>query len=95
MKVSLSQRAKEEIFKENINNKALRIYVAGFGWGGPKFGLSLDEVKEGDVVKESDGLKFVVDKDLDKEYKEVIVDFTKNWLGRQYIVSLRYGGRRY
>ncbi|SDK85682.1 hypothetical protein SAMN05660472_02141 [Natronincola ferrireducens] len=54
--------------------------------------MSLDEAKNTDVVKEVEGIKFAVDKSLDEQYKEVIVDYAKGWFSKQFIVSLKYGG---
>lgn len=92
MKIKLSEAAKAEILKQDMKGKAARIYVAGFGWGGPKLGLSLDEIKDTDVVRDIDGVKFVIEKSLDQQYQEVLVDYEKSWFGKQFVVSLGYGG---
>ncbi len=52
MKIELTETAQEELKKvleSRKDNKPLRIYIAGYGWGGPSFGLALDEPKEGDA----------------------------------------------
>lgn len=72
------------IVKENIANSlkaalqrsgkdAVRFDIVGFGWGGPEFGIVLDEQRENDTVFEKYGVKFVVDKEFDFLIEEVEV----------------------
>ena len=40
-------------------NKYLRISIQGIGWGGPRFGLTLDELNENDEQVEISGIKLL------------------------------------
>lgn len=92
MQIHLTEEAKKEILKQNPENKNVRIYVSGIGWGGPKLGLSLEEAKGTDEAKEVEGLQFIVDDTLRGQNQDVIVDFAKSWFGKQFIVSLKDSG---
>ena len=59
--------------KEEITS--LRINLAGFGWGGPSFGLVLDEQKENDEVFDIEGISFLVSGDL-KQFEGFEVDYS-------------------
>jgi Fe-S cluster assembly iron-binding protein IscA len=54
--------------------------------------LSLDEAKETDVAKEVDGIGFVVDEDTDKQFGNVIVDYSSGFLGKRFMVNYAGGG---
>ena len=61
MKIDLTNKAKaelENLMKSREDKKPLRIYIASFGWGGPAFGLALDEFKEGDLKTEINDFTF-------------------------------------
>lgn len=49
--LNISETAQSEIKKVETENpgKRLRIIMAGFGWGGPRLGLALDEFNEEDL----------------------------------------------
>ncbi len=72
MKISTTQETIDEI-KKIVDSKAdqptnVRIYIAGMGWGGPSYGLSLDEKNETDLTDDSNGITFVMDKDLHEKW---------------------------
>lgn len=49
----------------SISNKsAVRVNMAGFGWGGPNLNVVLDEQQQNDIVVEKDGIKFVIEEKL-------------------------------
>ena len=90
MKINLTDRAKEELKKvqeEKDNEKAVRIYVAGHGWGGPSFGLALDEQKDDDLTMDVDGLKFVYEKDLEEAFEDFNVDFNDKGFQKGFTVT--------
>lgn len=90
MKINITDKAinelKKVLEKRKEAAKGVRVYMAGFGWGGPSFGLALDEQKEDDEVEEIDGLKILVDKDTATTFKEFTIDYTNNWLGKGFRV---------
>lgn len=89
MKVKITDIAQKELKKtlESIKNrKPLRIYVAGYGWGGPSFGLALDELKEGDMKVEVDDYTFLIEEDLAENFGSFTIDYSNNWLRRGFTV---------
>ncbi len=54
--------------------------------------MSLDEAKENDITKEVEGIEFVVDKEVDEQFGNVIVDFSSGFLGKRFMVNYAGGG---
>lgn len=63
--------------------KYVRIFVAGYGWGGPTLGLALDELKDDDVTEEEGGISFIMEKYLSESLGDVEVLF----MGTGYYVA--------
>lgn len=89
--IYLTDLAKEELVK-TLESKAelshpVRLYITAFGWGGPRFGLALDEQQEVDKLIEVDGFKFVVEDDLYSQFAPFNVDFAKGWMGKGFVVN--------
>ena len=95
MKVDITERAQEElakVIKEKDNGKPLRIYIAAFGWGGPSFGLALDEQKEGDAKAEVGDFTFLLEEDLVDNFGAFTIDYSDNWLRKGFSVIPDRGG---
>ena len=96
MNIEITQLAQEELRKvlESKNNldRPLRLYIAGMGWGGPTFGIALDEQKEGDEVIKVDEFTFVLDEDMKNNFSDFNIDYSNNWLRRGFQVSAGRGG---
>lgn len=96
MNINITEKAKEELRKvleENKQNKkSLRIYIAGYGWGGPSFGLALDELKSRDKKVEVGDFTFLIEKDLADNFKGFTIDYSDNWLRRGFSVIPKKGG---
>lgn len=92
------QISKEAVIaiKEKYNfdqrDKNIRVFIKGFGWGGPKFGITLDGVKENDERKEVNGLNIIVEKDLLELYGGFDIDFLDSWIGKDFVVLSTKGG---
>lgn len=89
MKINLTERAKEElkkVIKEKETKKPLRIYLAGHGWGGPSFGIALDEQKDNDVVTEIDDITFVIEEDFADGFENFTVDYSDSFLRKGFSV---------
>ncbi len=89
MIIDLTTKATEELTKivENKNTeKPLRMFIAGYGWGGPSFGLALDERKEGDVETRVNDFTFVLEEGLEESFGKFTVDYSDNWLRRGFTV---------
>lgn len=96
MNINVTDKASKELKKylksKGLDDHSFRIYVAGFGWGGPNFGIALDEQKDGDKTQEIDGLTFVVEEDLTETYDSFKVDYSDNWLRKGFHVTSNIGG---
>lgn len=89
MKINLTNKAKEELIKirkEKQTDKPLRIYIAGYGWGGPSFGIALDEHKDGDLVTQIDDLTFLLEKDFAESFDKFTVDYNDSFLRKGFTV---------
>lgn len=83
MNVIIDNETKEALVNNlNKRNKsAVRLSIKGFGWGGPTFGVVLDEQTENDDVIEIDGIKFVAEKDISFVFDNVKVIHRKGLFG--------------
>ena len=62
--------------EENPDGKALRVYVEQGGCSGMQYGLTFDEVREGDVRQEFGKLLVVVDAFSAEYLRGSVVDFS-------------------
>ncbi len=96
MKIDVTNKANEELKKylesKNLGDHGFRIYIAGFGWGGPSFGIALDEQKDGDKVKKIDELTFLIEEDLTETYGSFTVDYSDSWLRKGFNIIPDVGG---
>lgn len=69
---------KDVISKQPDFPGTVRIFLAGMGWSGPSFGLSLDGVKDTDEKDDTNEVIFVMDKDLYDQVGEMKVEFVGN-----------------
>lgn len=96
MKVNVTDKANEELIKvlksKNDENKYVRIHIAGYGWGGPSFGLALDEQNDSDLLVDSGEIKFIINKDVVEQFGVFQVDYSNNWLRKGFMVIPDHGG---
>jgi iron-sulfur cluster insertion protein len=82
-----AKKVKNLIAEEKNPNLKLRIYISGGGCSGFQYGFSFDEnVGEGDVTVENDGVALVIDP---MSYQYLIgaeVDYTEGLEGAQFVV---------
>ena len=76
----------KKVLKAKNSDKSLRIYIAGYGWGGPTFGIALDEQKEGDSMTVVDDLTFLMESELEEMFNAFTVDYSDNWLRKGFSV---------
>lgn len=94
MKIELTERAQNElkrVLSTKNNGKSLRIYVAGYGWGGPSFGLALDELKEGDSLIDAGAYKFLVEEHLTESFGAFTIDYNDSWLKKGFTIMPEKG----
>ncbi|MBF0461115.1 MAG: iron-sulfur cluster insertion protein ErpA [Magnetococcales bacterium] len=79
----------EAILKEETNpNLKLRIFVAGGGCSGFKYGFTLDEKQdEGDTVVEQDGIQLLIDETSIVYLDGIEVDFVEDLNGSQFVIK--------
>lgn len=80
MKVTIADTAVstlKDILADNQDRpNNIRVYFAGIGWGGPSFGLALDEQNGEDLSYEVDGLNFVMSKEDYAKYGDIVIEDT-------------------
>ena len=89
MLVDVTSKAKDklnELLEGKEAEKSLRIYIAGYGWGGPTFGMALEEAKDGDEKVATEGFNFVVEEDLKEIYEQFTIDYSDSWLRKGFVV---------
>ena len=91
--INVTNKAAEkfnEVIKkvDNPENKMLRVSFEGFGWGGPNFELTLDELKgENDIIVETEGIKVIYDSEFKDYLNGVVINYSDNWFKRGFIIS--------
>ncbi|CAM2757076.1 HesB-like protein [Hathewaya histolytica] len=68
MSESALNELKELLKNSDIDTDIVRIIVSGMGCSGPRFGITLDEQKEDDLVEKIEDLTFLVQKDINEEF---------------------------
>lgn len=89
MKVEITELAQNELKKvmeSRKDKKPLRIYIAGYGWGGPSFGLALDELKEGDASVNVGEYTFLIEDYLTESFGSFTIDYSDNWLRKGFTI---------
>lgn len=80
MKVTLPETAVntlKDILKDNQDRPTnIRVYFAGIGWGGPSFGIALDEQKADDLEYDVEGLHFIMSKEDFDKYGNIVIEDT-------------------
>jgi HesB-like selenoprotein len=79
--------------KEAKDGSIVRLRMAGYGWGGPAFGLTLDEsINDNDTVVEEQEIKVAYDSSLANYLKGTLIDYRTNIFGQgQFQVITGYG----
>ena len=73
---------------ENQESNLLRIQVDGYGWGGPQFRLTLDELKgQNDKVIETNGLSVIYNKDIEEYLENMILDYEETSFSRGFTIK--------
>jgi len=88
MKIKVTEEALEQLRNRyNDVNKAFRVMINGFGWGGPVFGIVLDEQSTEDHMEEKEGIKFIVNTDISDQFGTFTVDYMSNFFRKGFVVS--------
>lgn len=76
---------------ESKNKEAVRVNIRGFGWGGPEFGIVLDEQKDEDEAVTVDGVKIVAERDIAYLFDNAKILYTKGLFGSRFQVVASNG----
>jgi iron-sulfur cluster assembly accessory protein len=67
---------KDLLAEQDRNDLTLRVYIAGSGCSGLKYGMALDEnIEDGDQIFESNGIRLVVDEESLPYLAGAVVDY--------------------
>lgn len=92
--VTVTTSAKEQLsqlLKEKQATAAIRVYIAGFGWGGPSLGLALDESKDDDKIFDQGSFKVIVNSDELENIGNIEIDYRNSNWGSGFSVRSTYG----
>lgn len=84
-----AEKFKSTVLKQKNSEKSmLRVSFGGYGWGGPRLHLTLDELKnENDIVIEAQGIKVVYNSDIKEYVQNSIIDYSNSWFQRGFIIK--------
>ena len=69
-------------------NAMLRVGFGGFGWGGPRFKLTLDEsLHENDILIENGEIKVVYESKLNDYLETAVIDYSDSWFNRGFQIK--------
>lgn len=60
----------KQMLREN-SKSGIRVYFAGFGWGGPNIGMALDEPESEDKVVIINEIQVLLDPDLEELFNKI------------------------
>lgn len=91
LRITLTERAAQKI-KEYLAGEgeglALRVFIAGQGCCGYRYGMALDdEILEGDVVVYNNGVRIVVDKYSAEVLENSEIDYVEDQRGSGFTVK--------
>lgn len=88
MKITFDNETKDALLEglSKENKPAVRLAIAGFGWGGPNLSVVLDEQKSDDIAETVDGITFVVNEDEEYIFEDCTVAYKKTFFGKTFRV---------
>ena len=92
--IKITEEAKNIISKRLNNNpsKMLRLVISGFGWGGPRMELVLDEPKKAEINTFHD-IDILIDEKIKDYIGPTLIDGFKNIFNKNELtVRPIYGG---
>ena len=90
MKIDITSNAsgklKNILEEKDASSAKVRIFLAGIGWGGPRFSIALDEQKENDKIYSEDGIHIIADKNLIEQFKGFKIDYSNFFLTKGFSI---------
>lgn len=80
-------KVKEIMTQEKRNGAALRVFVAGGGCSGFRYGMNFDDPREGDEVAEQHGVKLLVDPNSLRFLKGSSIDWVEDFSGSGFKIE--------
>ena len=75
------------IDQEGEPDLALRVFVAGVACSGIQYGLAFDdEITDDDITTESNGIKLVMAKDIERSFSDGSIDFIEDENGKGFLI---------
>ena len=94
MNIEISNNALTQlksILKKKATESKVRIFLAGIGWGGPRFNLALDEQKENDKIYSEGGIHIIAEKTLVDQFKGFKIDYSNFFLAKGFSIYPYHG----
>ena len=88
--LSITEQAREQLMELlNDSQEALvRIFIKGVGWGGPQYGLTLEESKnDDDEIREAEGIEFIMDPKTAELIKNAEIDYRSGLLRKGFVIN--------
>jgi iron-sulfur cluster assembly protein len=82
-----ADKVRELLDQEGDPSLGLRIFVAGGGCSGMQYGMTLDEVQDGDVVVDLQGIRVLVDEMSAGYIQGSDVDYVDSLMGAGFTVN--------
>lgn len=83
----VAKKQLNEVIDPKEVEKRLRIYVTGYGWAGPTFGMALEEPKEEDLAVDADGYRFLIGDGLEETFSKFEIDYSTNPFRRGFVIT--------
>src|SRR5260370_6332760 len=87
MTPAAAEKVRELLEAESDTSLGLRMFVAGGGCSGMKYGMPLDEAQEGDVALELQGIRVLVDEMSAGYISGSEVDYVDSLMGAGFTVN--------
>lgn len=85
---SAASKVRQLIEEEGNNDLKLRVFVAGGGCSGFKYGFTFDElISEDDTVMEKNGVKLLIDPMSFQYLAGAEIDYQENAEGAQFVIK--------
>lgn len=85
--MQITDQARDKLIQllEAQNAEGIRIYFGGYGWGGPQFGVSLDEPQANDIKKVINQIQVAFDPDIEPFTNDLVLEYFEEYNGFQLL----------
>ena len=87
--MTITDIAKKEInaILSQNDGKSLRVYMAGFGWGGPSLGMALDESNNTDKKYSINGIDVIISEQDQNHVGGFTIDYVNDYRGKGLVIQ--------